>query len=289
MSDYQIEPELLQPVPRRVRMDNSSGALGCLAGLWLFLTPFILIGVFMPLWAVHKTVVEVLGHDVPGRVQERVRSHQRHGYEWYLRYTYTAGGEEHVAKDKEPDSGAYPEGGPILVRVSPILPGIDSRIVAPGAAGPSELAFVWLFAIFWNAILSIFVYMLIVVPILSYQIYRRGEVGVATIVDLTTKTSRDSQGRTDTSYVLTYEYTPVGPDGMAGALVRDTQNASQREWDKEQIGDDVTVLYWKRPLRLGPWGRIGRMNSVLYRYGGFRVVPRIGRDHPINPSTGGLG
>jgi hypothetical protein len=133
-----------------------------------------------------------------------------------------------------------------------------SEVLMPGESGWKTVGLIWLFGLFWNGILSFFVFAVWVGPHQERNLYRDGE---ATLGRLTAKsTARRSKG--GTTYLLTYAFTPSrgGMMPKSSAEASGKQTVEKNEWERASEGEAVWVLHW--PGKDKP--------SLLYGHGSFR-------------------
>ena len=249
-------------VPRRLLPKRGAAAGGC--GLWfarLFILPHVIVGagfigcaVLYPVWA-------LLGTDTQATVVGRSI---RRGESWthHIEYVYKHGGRQYRGSS-EVDEAYYntlrtldaPEKveaePPPTVRVRHLGVGRlrYASALPPGAGMWSSLGFILVFAVFWNAILSVFVILLWIMPWRSRRLYKWGK---ATRGRITGKRSRASTPR---GHKLEYEFALPGGRKASGRM----GVASAMDWSQASVGEAVTVLYL---------GRNGR-SSVIYEYGDY--------------------
>jgi hypothetical protein len=267
MTAHAYEPELDQPIPRRI-----TGRDGCVYGclLWvgrvLFL-PHTAIGLVFLYRAVVTSVLNVgvllAGVPAAGRVTDKSEWTTRRGVEHHeVEYVFTLDGAEYPGR-VFPDADGYAAiqvGQPVAVWVWredparghwPGLPGHSPRrdvLVAIGAA------------LFWNAIVLATWWWLAVRPWRRRQLVRYGVPTAGRVREVTAV-----PGKIGVAY-LRYEY-PVGP---AGEWRSRSVEAHPREVADLKGGDTLTVLYDpRRPRR-----------SLPYRLSPYKAVPPNPADGP---------
>jgi Protein of unknown function (DUF3592) len=264
-----FEPELLQPTPRRL-----SALDGCAAGcvLWpirLFILPHTLVGPFLIYQAVKATVLYFgvlwAGVEVEGHVTGKAEHPSRKGSYYTADYAFAVDGIEYAGQF-QPDAGRYAllqEGQPIPVRAWPAAPR-DGHWTGSSGATLGAAGTAWVMALFWNGILSVFLWQLYVRP---YRQRRLVRYGVPTAGIVRAVTAQESRQPPET-YQVRYEYAVPAGHRTAGGLFHGTATAHRNQGDAElRPGDVLTVLYDpRRPRR-----------SVLYRFGDYKAVEPVSR------------
>lgn len=213
--DYSIEPELLKPPPRSVRLRGGSvakkmqGCVGC------FLIPHTLVGVGMALWFLWSVLLTVGGQSLPGQVTGRYSSYDSDGDPTYqLWYSYSQGGQkfEKKASVNAYSYGAYPEGTAVTVKVFPFLPHIAPSLQVPGNRTSASPFFLLIFCLFWNGIVGVFWWNILGVPIRQKKLIRTGTPVLGRVLF-----KRVVTGSYGDSHYVRYEYFANG-QGQWGEL-----------------------------------------------------------------------
>jgi hypothetical protein len=123
--------------------------------------------------------------------------------------------------------------------------------IMPGETRLGRIGFYLLFGLFWNAIVSVFVYVLWIAPWRTKQLYRWGKPVPGRILS-----KRISSGE-DTTYYLDFEF--IQP--QFGRL-QTKQSVSSQRYSAASEGQLVTVLC--HPQKKWP--------VVIYEYGDFECV-----------------
>lgn len=251
-----IEPELLGPLPRTVRLKKRRTGLGCIR---IFIMPHTLVGIGMIAYALFLAAMLLFGEEVPGRVVDSHQGTDDDGDPAYtLVYTYRVGGTEYRGSSSvsRETFTRVSDGGVVRVVAFPLTPGVGSSIAGePGGGG--ILLFVVVFAVFWNSILSVFLWQIYVLPHLHRQLFRSGSPVTGTV---TKKEVARRKGRE--SHVVHYQYA-AGGETSAPSLMSGKMVVPKEEFGRLAEGDQLTVLYApRRPSR-----------SLLYRCGEYDVVP----------------
>src|SRR5262245_49099630 len=171
MSAPTFEPELDQPLPRRVCAREGCG-YGC--GMWffrLFIMPHTVIGVWFLFKAISAIVltsgVMYTGQDADGKIVRKVESQGKRGPYYSADYVYVVVDQAQYEATVSLDANQYAalrEGQAITVKV--YVPGVEWGHW-PGVPGYSAVRVIrgMVFgALFCNAIMSEFSYMLYVRP-----------------------------------------------------------------------------------------------------------------------------
>jgi hypothetical protein len=261
MSPHAFEPELEQPTPRRVRLRQWNAGCG-LWGLRLFLLPHTLAGIGVLLGAVSTTLlylaVLLLGTDVEGRIVRKVQESHKKGLAYFVEYVYTVDDQEYRGRASVPadDYAAIHEGDGLSVRVWEAMPtaGVWPRV--PGNWPISNMAGLWGFALFWNGILSVFLYDAYYRPWKQRRLLRWGQPAAAIVRQVKTWSTRTGQ-----RMKVQYEFAFPAGDLLGGEVVAGAMTVPAHRGAKPE--DVLTVLYDpRRPRR-----------SLLYVLADFRVVP----------------
>jgi hypothetical protein len=263
MPNPSFEPELDQPIPRRVTPRPGGCAYGCV--LWpvrLFILPHTLGGVFLIFLALSRIVlclgVFIAGTDAEGRVVRKMQTQGKKGMHYSVEYVYTVDQADYsatVSMDAE-EYATIREGQTFNVRV--FVPGIEGGHW-PGVGNFSPLADVLglcFMALFWNGILSVFLYHLYYRPWRHRWMVRRGLPAAGLVRQIERWTNKGTK-----MVRVRYEYA-VPPDGHSPGGVF-SGKMSGNEPKPGELGESiVTVLYDpRRPKR-----------NLLYALADFKAV-----------------
>lgn len=257
-----IEPELLRPTPRPIRRRVGKGCeTGCLR---LFILPHMCAGVFFIIMALHNSLVLIAGQTVQARVLEHTTSHGK-STTYRIRSAYVWDGREYENQASVSSSQYYSlsDGDTVAIKLLPIVPR-HGVLVAPGASYFTLFGLPWLMAVFWNGVLSLFVYAAYIVPIIHKRIVSRGVPTRGRIIDKRTVSGKS------TSYYVKYEFEPgtslTGDSAwetrVSAAPLRREMSVSNMFWQQAGIGDEVTVLYIPNKPKM----------SLIYRFAEYEVV-----------------
>jgi hypothetical protein len=194
-------------------------------------------------------LVAAFGTDVAATVTKtRTSQSSKGGTVYYIYYRYSAGGREYT-NSQTVGANAYtpvshpedPGGRAATVRVRHFALGPLHYQLLPQEESPWKLAGVQLFAVlFWNGILSVFVYWAWVVPIRQRLLVRHGHATAGTIVH-----TRVRRGKS-TTYYATFRFT----DPANGREVKaEMALPGKDQYDAAHAGRVVTVLYDPRNPR----------------------------------------
>lgn len=259
--DHPIEPELAGPTPRRVRYHTRG--TGC--GLWfvrLFILPHTIAGVVLvgvALWSTGVYLgVWLFGTEYPGAV---VKKSERRGSKGKMSYTveyeYMVAGRLHTAQVSV-NADEYRQvaaGDQFAVRALESAPESGPWPRLPGQTPILDVAGMWLFALFWNGILSVFLWVVYLRPWRMRRLVRWGRPAPGIVRDTTMSVSKGTK-----TYHLTYEYA-AADDGGEPAVFTGKMACTQALAAGARPGDLVTVLYDPRKPR----------RSLIYQYADHRV------------------
>ena len=260
---YTLEPELLSPTPRRIVMqyDKPPGfgmGIGCLR---LFLTPFILVGIFMISVLFYHIAMPLASVTAPAVITDKDESSGEDGtvYNVSFRYAYKGvpyTGSNHM--DQETYRGVE-IGQAGQAAFLPWSPGYHAQLTRP----PAEpllggLPFVFFFTVIWNGFLSVFLFLAFVWPEIVRRLYKSGVPAMGTVLEKTTSVSDKT-----TTYGLKYEFMARDPHGIDSVRIEGNDTVFKEAWDAIEKGDTFTVLYHPSKPR---W-------NVLYKFGPYRVLP----------------
>src|SRR6267142_479197 len=253
---FQMPRELQRPLPRPIRRRSGALASGC--GLIfgrLFILPHMIVGVGM-VFMVPLTIVKVFfGSVSDGRIVSKWTTSDEGTY-YHIKYEYDAHGVHHggerTCSGSEYDAIGDPRRAqpppPIQIRSIFVLGRDFHEALLPGESGLRSIGFFLIFALFWNAVLSLFVYFLWIAPWRTRQLYRWGAPVPGRILS-----KRISSGE-DTTYYLDYEF--IQPKF---GVLRKQQSVSSDRFNQANEGQLVTVLC--HPRKKSP--------AVIYEYGDF--------------------
>jgi Protein of unknown function (DUF3592) len=264
MTANTFEPELDQPLPRRVRA-RERYAYGC--GLWflrLFLLPHTLVGLWLIFkaasWILLSVCVLLAGQDVDGRIVRKVVTQGKKGPYYSADYVYPVDQIEYEGKVslEANEYAAMREGQPITVKV--FAPGVECGHW-PGVASHSplrEVGGIVFGAVFWNGIMSIFVYMLYVRPWRQRWMVRRGLPTAGLVRQVQQWSNKGTK-----MVRIRYDYAVPAGGHTRGGVFSGKMTASGSQVNAVAIGEIVTVLYNPgRPHR-----------SLVYALADYKAVP----------------
>jgi hypothetical protein len=248
--------KLLPPPPREVY-----GRLG--GGIWftrIFIMPHLLVGIGAAGFLVFLLLWRLFGADLPATVVDAKVSHSsKHGDSYTLKYRFEAGGQTrfdsqsvgwplYQTYQNQTPGQALP---PLTVHYLGLGPLHHSALREAGSLW-SIIIFLTLWAVFWNGILSLFVYQIWVKPIRTRLLYK---YGASTAGKLLAKRVRT--GKSSTHYI-SYRFN----DPFSGREYEsEIQVWKTEDWLPAVEGQAVTVLFAQNnPKR-----------STVYEFGGYRV------------------
>lgn len=255
-STHTVEPELLGTLPRMVRRKKRHAGPGCIR---IFILPHVIAGIGMIAYFLFLAYMAAAGEEVTGRVVAASEGTDDDGDPVYtLEYRYRAGGGDYRGSSTVSCEtyGRLSDGGVVRVVTFPPAPGVGSDIAGEeGHAG--RLLLVSFFALFWNGILSVFVWQAWIAPALHRRLYRLGRPAAGTVTGKNVLAGDDAS-----THILHYRFAAGGEAGTP-EMVEGKMAVRQEDYAEVREGERLTVLYAPgRPRR-----------SVLYRFGEYEAVP----------------
>jgi hypothetical protein len=257
--DFGMEtPTRLPEPPRQVR----GGVGGAIWFIRLFILPHMAVGICIAGAFVLTVLVAVFGTDSTGSVLELSKSRGRKGGTVYnVRYRYGIGWRCYTNSA----SVGWPlfsglsrpnilEGQQVPVKVRHIQFGpLHYHVFTEAHSAWAEAGPMLLFALFWNGIMSIFVYALWIAPLRLRGLVRHGQAVAGQVV-----TTRVRRGKS-TAYYATFRFTD--PEN-GQEIEREMILPGSAQYDQTRAGMPVTVLYDPRKPK----------RAVAYELCGYRVV-----------------
>jgi hypothetical protein len=225
----------------------------------LFILPHTLIGFGALFLVVFEPLFLILTPDIPATVVALTpRTSRKGGTTFRVTYRYSPTDAPGVSlTGEEPISYAefralYP-GSQIQVHVAAVGSYRYTRLSRSFSDYVRYRYPMWFWALFWNAIMSVFLYAAWVVPIRSRNLVRFGDPVGGQITGTSIIRGKS------TTYRLNYEFVPIGDhQPCKGSIAVNTK----RLFDRAAEGQNVTVLY--DPNRPG--------RNVAYEFGDYVVV-----------------
>ena len=253
---FEMPRELQRPSPRRIKRRSDAPA-GCVMVFGrLFILPHMIVGVGM-LFMVPLTILKVyFGERHEGRIVKKWTTSGEDGTIYHIGYEYDADG-MHRTGDRtcsrsqynalnDPAPNQTPQG--IEVRSFHLLGRHWHEALLPGESGLKRIGFYAFFALFWNGVVSVFVYLFWIGPWRQRQLYRWGTPVPGRIA------SKRTESGENTTYYLDYEF--IQPQlGMQ----RKKQSVTSDRFSQAGVGQLVTVLCY--PNKTAP--------SEIYEFGDF--------------------
>jgi hypothetical protein len=255
----------LPPAPRRLlrRPDVGSGQA---VGRWiirLFILPHCIVGIGLICVTLLLPVILIFGDDVPGVVTSLNTSRGKRGaLNYHVHYSYAVGGANYSDSDsvKSDEYNSTRVGQPCTVRVLASLPwALPQR---QSSKNPWLMLPLFLVAaLFWNAILCVFLWVAWIGP---WQIRRLLKYGVPVAGQVKSKTqTRGSKG--SMIYQIEYVYQPTvddQPGDASNQLLNKKMTISAKDFISAQQEQVVTVLFDpKKPKR-----------SIVYDFADYVAV-----------------
>lgn len=270
MTNFTFEPELNRTPPRPVRYRHGWQA-GC--GVWfirLFMLPHTIIGIGFLCYAIASTglfaAVGLLGSNYDGRIVKKDDTRSSKGTRhYYVQYVYDVDGQGYsgeVKVDKERFDQVR-EGDAITVRAWDVMPDSGQWPRVPGHWPASCVGELWAVTMFWNGILSIFLWWMYVRPWRQRRLVRIGIPTAGIIREVNMQVNKGTK-----SFVIRYEYAVPATDDRPGQVLNGKLRSTVKNAEHAKRGDVATVLFHPRkPSR-----------SLLYAYCDYRAAgEKVGR------------
>lgn len=206
----------------------------------VFIVPHFLAGVVILLISLTLVATALVGTRATGHViGERVTiGSKKTGNSYVVEYAYpTPNGEAMGSETVSIGSASQPAaarrkavGQSIEVRHLGVG---NHRVSLPASTGVGAHAVMLGFALFWNAFVGLFVWVLWVSPLRERWLYRHGVPAPGTVVS-----KRTRQGKS-VSHEFSYSFELPGGTVKQGTV----QGVSRTLWEALQVGDRVTVLH----------------------------------------------
>jgi hypothetical protein len=264
-NDKTFRPDDLPPPPRAVRRRAGHGwFIGC---THLFILPHTLGGIFL-LGLLAVTVaglvsVTFFGSEIPGRIVELQARKGKRGTNYYVSYRYQVGDSFHQL-EVPIDADGYQtlqKDAAITVRVLMTAPIFAPQLLVPGVHPWREAAGIVFAALFWNGIMSVFLWTLYVEP---WRLRRLVKLGTPTTGVITGKEVRRGK---NTSWIIKFDYqAPIeagpGMEFLGSTTMKSKMSVREADFQAAEVGDQVTVLY--HPLR--------PRRALIYRFADYEAV-----------------
>src|SRR5258706_3502604 len=257
------EPIDSPPPPREIRRKSISG---CAIGFaQLFILPHMLIGFGALLFVIGEGGLLTFGPSTTARVTTQETHTSSKGNKSYSdKYTYVSGGQTYTDSVNLTASqySQLTPGATLTVKSFHIGKLGASIVVDPIGPTLKSLGFLLLWAVFWNGVVSIFVWQLYILPLRRRWLAKNGQAIWGSIVGKNTRPLKNGQ-----SYHLRYAY------HIASGIHNTSEiTVSKREFDRAELPRKALVLYSPaKPTR-----------SILYEFGDYYALDAYGRDIKLN-------
>jgi hypothetical protein len=186
---------------RSVRSTTRS-ALGCIR---IFILPHLLVGIGL-IWAlILMTLTALLGTDTLGRVTELSATRgSKGGTSYTVAFEFTHGLESYKGRNSIPPAQfqGLAKGMDIAVRYLPLLPNYSASAKPVGASVWQGTGRMLGFTLFWNGILSIFVWLAWVQPYRQKKLLEKGDSTDADVLEVQAVGSRSTHRRVKAAYTV---------------------------------------------------------------------------------------
>ena len=259
-------PASLPPPPRGLRRRARLGWSPVLS-LWflrLFILPHTIVGIGFIGAGLFGFVVWLFGTDVSGHITELKTSRGKRGETYYVHYAYAVDGIDYPGR-LEVSSDIFrglEVGQPYPVRVVGPVPTWMPQPRGPGSSAANVLALPF-FALLWNGILSLFLWMAWVAPWRLWSLMRHGLPTTGIIIGAETRRG----GKGSVTYVVRYRY-EASPEEEGGLILTSPETfersmtVARADFAQAAVGQLVTVIYHpKKPKR-----------SLIYEFAEYEAV-----------------
>jgi hypothetical protein len=236
-------------------------------GRRLFIIPHILIGLGVLLAAVWETIlylgVLLIGTEVEGRILQTSKVQTKNGFSCGVEYAYSVGGRQFIHKKSVTDATHVAVNAGDAVTIRTLLwtsAGHWPRL--PDHQPLTEAASMWKVALFWNGVLSIFLWKFYWMPLRQRRLVRWGALARGVVQDVKLKSW--IRINPDTAYIeITYVYAVDGDSPQQAQLLTGHVNLTDSVGNDIRTGDELTVIYDpRRPKR-----------SLVYKLAVYCVQP----------------
>jgi hypothetical protein len=233
-------PQFATSFPPPPRMVSRKSGTGCI--IWflrLFIVPHMVAGVFFILAVPTHLYVHYLGTPVTATIDRiEPRTSKKSGDYYWVTYHYMLDGRRFSDGESRQ---VRPAVGDTFGGRAAAFAG-HGMILAPEFSVVRDVLPLLGAAIFWNGVLSMFLYVLWVVPIRQHWLARHGEATLGTI------TGKVVHRGKSTTYTVSYQFDVDGKD------YRGKCDVDSAAYDLAREGMPVTVLYDpSRPKRSLPY------------------------------------
>ena len=234
----------LGPPPRQLKRRSAGSLLegGCLR---LFILPHILVGIGVFLLVVSKLAMGIVGSRADASIIGRTATpSSKGGTSYHVQFTFIANRERYEGKSQMNQSAfnELPEQGRLPIVYLSFAPRYFAEYVPPGKTFPSNTWMLLAFALFWNAIVSLFAYPFYIAPWREKRLIKYGSEAGGKV--LAKRLTRGSKGGTRCNIDYTYE--------VLGTKYKGKTQVSQRLYDATPEGAPLSVVYDPvRPKRSG--------------------------------------
>ena len=245
---HQIEPELLVPLPRKLRERGGPwDAGGCLGLVFL---PFLLFGLYLTYLVAQRIVLVEAGTTTTGQLISVST-----GKSSSITYSFEAEGRSWTATDSFLQRHYANSVKPLLVIYLPTHPSV-SMVLTRWETPANRVQEIGWFAVLWNAFLVFIVWVVIGPPLRARRLIALGVPVVGRVQSATVAPNQ----RGELSGVVFYEFVPAEA-GVGGKPVTGSTAIQKKPDVRLEQGDPLTVLYDPRnPKR-----------NVAYQFAGYQA------------------
>ncbi len=202
----------------------------------LFILPHMLVGIGLILALVIKLSLGLFGTRVEGTVMEKtVHEDSESGPTHHVKFAFTSGGQTCEGKAQVGAdvfrSLAREDGIPVVHL--PLLPQYLSTYQPPQSRFPGGTGKILGFALFWNALVGVFVGVLYIAPWRNKRLLRSGTGAAGRVTNKRMNTDSDGDRTHEVDY--TYE--------AGGQTLQGRAKVTAAEFERTQTGAPVSVVY----------------------------------------------
>lgn len=240
----------LPPPPRATRRKMSYGA-----GLWfgrLFIVPHTLVGVGLALYVLARVFVQLAGTPIVAVVDRASTTLSRKGRTVYnIDYHYVVDGQR-VDGSKSATAISYPTEQPGARLPGRVAEFAGHPLLVLDHGGVGDTAMLIGAVIFWNGILSVFLFQFWVAPAIRRRLVESGSAAEGTLIDLTRSSGRG------VTYRITYEFVPAGQ--RTAITAKQAVERSDYEWGR---AGQPTIVFYRADAP---------QKSTPYEFSGYEIV-----------------
>lgn len=250
-TNQQIEPELLSPIPRKIKLKRNAATKRLIRPL--LLAPYLCLGLALMTYLICQTTILLCGQFVTGTIT----SHQLNKDGARISYTFTLSNRVYHSNEIVSDKDIHlPTGSRVTIKTISAAPALMPMLFKPCGSRITSLFPSWVFAIIWNGAAFVFAWLINAASRHEKRIYTHG---IPAMAEIKHKSVKKGDGNTD--YTINYTFTVDNGKDNIGTLRWGEDVVSLHDYETIETGRHYTVLYLNtKPLR-----------SALYQFGPYVV------------------